>query len=535
MNKKRLSGTLQYWVSGSCAILFLVLAATLQPEFSLDSSTLGLGVRINLTWLVWIFLILACIVILPFFGPSLTYLSKKSDWIERLHKFFQNMRGSGVGETSRMMSHPMALPVLLAIAAIAIGLTTMALHRLSPTDDDRFSSGLYGTVAGMLGYDTRVEGFTDVVRAQFLTPFTDKSSYLNDCVTIADALKESGAHLVLFPVPEVVTEREYEKLEELRNSGIAVLGIRHATTPNSGGGAWRAVPADGIYAMEHLTPGIESLLQRFVLGGAPWSAIPRPSRSILPILIQKRLGQMDSVTIAHVGDRLLIGDKVLPLGRTGVIYSRDRFAPPDIPEIRIFRGYPWYEGVIFRMTPRVDMLEVNIAADPIAAVDAELIWQVSSDRSFLQSNAPTNRLVKTMSSEIGAYNPLSLARLVKGKMVILTTNMGSETGLLLPERAYASVIQNVLNGTLTRKSEHGHLLFTALGLILAVILSLYARPMLASVITLLLAFATPAMGALFYFGFDLLIDILYPLLALGIASFTFPLLKFAVQSRDRVM
>jgi hypothetical protein len=116
----------------------------------------------------------------------------------------------------------------------------------------------------------------------------------------------------------------------------------------------------------------------------------------------------------------------------------------------------------------------------------------------------------------------SLEENVKNKIVFLVGNYGSLSGQYMPDRAIAVWLESVLRGELMRKPASGHLWISLVCLVIAGFFAFRFRPLMAILFMFMLAAITLVAASHLYNSMNIMIDIFYPLLSIGVAMIVFP-------------
>lgn len=131
--------------------------------------------------------------------------------------------------------------------------------------------------------------------------------------------------------------------------------------------------------------------------------------------------------------------------------------------------------------------------------------------------------------------PLGVMKLiggeVQGKIVLLAESFGERN--FFGSRAYASAIENILTGKVTRKSETGYLWLSVVCVVIAGFISYRFRLVAAILLMFILAVCTLLFGSYLYDSQNILADIFYPLLAIAFAMVAFPVIALERRARQK--
>ncbi|MFH0988792.1 MAG: RNA polymerase sigma factor [bacterium] len=105
------------------------------------------------------------------------------------------------------------------------------------------------------------------------------------------------------------------------------------------------------------------------------------------------------------------------------------------------------------------------------------------------------------------------------------------TGHFMIDRAYVIAVENILSGNYTTKWHTGYIWITLFGLLLAGIVAYRFSPIQSALIIFLITILSIALCSYLFEQYDVVVDVLYPSLSLGIAMFLFPLLLLAIRYR----
>jgi hypothetical protein len=210
-----------------------------------------------------------------------------------------------------------------------------------------------------------------------------------------------------------------------------------------------------------------------------------PLRDVTLEIIRKYKGYLDGLSPERGSDETRFGDFKIPVTKDGWMFSRGKGTLGQILVYVDSKGdwVYWRQQGSMWTAPEVKKAGLAVSTPPMGAM-------------------------KLLDGE------------VQGKIVLLSESFGERNSNGL--RAYASAIENILAGTITRKSETGYLWLSLMCVVIAGFIAYRFRLVAGILLMFILAVCTLLFGSYLYDSQNVLVDIFYPLLSLAMAMVAFP-------------
>lgn len=452
------------------AFIFALLAILASKLTPVEYTSFFFTTRINLGWIFWVLFSLTILSMVPALKAILDAF-KDRNWLPPLLRYFlEDPFLSRVQRVKRILMMWIRSRLgRLILACISTFVVVFLLWRSRAVQDDRINSFLFGLVEAM-AKPAVYHGPANVMQVGFAT-FSD--TYYRDCLQLVIDLKSAGAKAVLVGMVDPAEGRvlkapdpnAFRYLRRLEKTGIVVFA-------NPYGVKGRIADAEGELRLSIGTFGIDERsldenvrLCRIELTGMK-TVYGNPFPDVTLELLRKYRGFASEVSTNQEGDVLVFGDFRIPVTKDGYSYSRERVRPWTTLQLTF-----WDDGL----------------------------------------------------GQMRKRTPTDLEPDVKGKILLLNNSFGA-TSMPRATSAYASAIQNVLDGRMTAKWESFHLWMSLICLILGAIIAHRFRFFVAIPLTFFLGLFSLLICAYLYNNGNILVDVLYPLLSTAIAMATFPII-----------
>jgi hypothetical protein len=502
MDKKPDKSTRELFMYFVLALMFGLLSIPALKLITLTYSKSVGHVTLNLGWIFWLCIMLSTLCTLPLLRAFFFILHRRGSLPNVIDRLFSDeIRKRNESIMERLSSRMFGVIGRLVIAGIGILLVVMLLYRTGVIHNDEVDSNLYALARSLKGMHQQEAKFNNVSVFDFVRPHFGE--YLPDCLKLVRDLKEAGAKVVLLRLsPETTTPPVDPKeglrlMRELENTGIVVFGTPYGRNFRYADSAGEIKFSKGTFTLAEHNMEESIDLCRFKPSGME-SDYTDPLRDVTLEIIRKYKGYANHLSPERGADQIRFGDFTIPVTNDGWMFSRDK-------------GFP--------------------SGHTVAYVDNKGDWvywrQQGSTFSFPE--------VKKAGLAVSTF-PMGKVKLisgeVQGKIVLLAESFGDRNILGSRARAYASAIENILDGNVTRKSETGYLWLSVVCLVIAGFIAYRFRLVAAILLILVLAVCTLLFGSYLYDNQNILVDIFYPLLSLAMAMVAFP--AIALGQRDRL-
>jgi hypothetical protein len=490
------SWKLFFYFVGTVVFVFCALIAGRTTVLQYNLSHGGYSMQTNLLWMFWLFIILATFCSLPLLDAILGSLVGRKMLPQLLGRFYRRKEESG-GFLEAAGLRRGSLGGRLFVAGFAIFGTIFILSKSNAVREMDVNSDVYeylgSRIIGRPQWPANPQPITVSLRLSLHA--LDDSVQLNDYLKIVQDLKSVGARVVMVDIRGTGGFiKNYETLRAIEETGITVFGMsdRYMRFVDFGQlntkdprGELRL--SRGGITMKSWEVGQDPFLLRFK---------PEVERvngvQVLDIsleLLRKYHNYPSEMEATTSGDNILFGDYRIPIGRDGWTYTRQSVLTWFDPTLSVTR-----EGA-------GDSLKYR------GWVKSKHTWSVASADDLKE-----------------AFN---------GKIVFIERSdlAGQDDGWMLIN-SYRSALQAMSEGNLIARSHTMHVWVTLVSIVLAGLAAFKLR-------------ALPSMLAIFglgcivvigcwslYYRFNLLIDIFYPLLAIGMSMFVFPAVVVTEKSSE---
>jgi hypothetical protein len=498
-----------YFVLG---LFFAVLAILAKRPMSISYERMGASVGIDTRWFFWLLLTLSALCVVPLIVTILRTLHDQRKLPGVLNFFFLQEHESEPSQTAdKIYGWIFGRLGIFVLTGAAILLLGLFIQRTNAVDDDNVNGNLYELMLRLRGVARPNLAFSSVTQVLYLTPGKDSDQQLRDLLDIVTRLKNAGARTVVISLPLFPPEGKnvFPLIREINSSGIVVWGTSYSTTTKQ-----VTEIADSLGGMTptlaHYSTGVDDLWRG--------PALVRLWRADVPLPI---LGMYHNYAKymnypPPLRDEIEFGDYKIGLTAGRWTYALDKYSFSALEQMCIHRGDAWVLG--------------------------GMVWGALPIRSqritrYLGSINETDTLHYSSFARSSERNSLrvplgqgALEQNVKNKIVLLVGNYGSSWGNFLPDRALAVWLESALRGELMKKPASGHLWLSIACLVIAGFFAYRFRPLMAILLMFFIAAVTLVAASHLYGSMNIMIDIFYPLLSIGVAMIAFP----AIAAVDRM-
>jgi hypothetical protein len=490
MNKKSDKSSREQVVYFLLALMFALLSIPAGRMITVTYFQSVGSVTLNLRWIFWLSVTLSILCILPllraffYVGHQRGSLPKAIDWL-----FSDEIRARMESIMARLQAKAFGTIGRLVFAGVGILVVVMLLYRTGVIHNDEVDSNLYALAHSLKGVHQQRAEFSNVSVFYFNRPHYGE--YLPDCLKLVRDLKEAGAKVVLLGLspqtttPPVDPKEGLRLIRELENTGIVVFGTPYGRNFRSADSAGEIKFSKGTFTISEHNMEEAIDLSRFKPSGME-SEYTDPLRDVTLEIIRKYKGYADHLSPERDADQIRFGDFTIPVTKDGWMFSRNKgFSPGNILVYVDSKGdwVYWRQQGSMWTAPEVKKAGLAVSTPPLGAM-------------------------KLLSGE------------VQGRIVLLGESF-SESSFLVPH-AYASAIENILDGKITRKSETGYLWLSVVCLVIAGFIAYRFRIVASILLMFVLAVCTLLFGSYLYDSQNILVDIFYPLISLAMAMVAFP-------------
>jgi hypothetical protein len=466
------------------AFIFALLAILASKLTPVEYSSFFFKTRIDLGWIFWVLFALTLLSMLPALKAILDAF-KDRNWLPPFLRYFlEDPFLSRVRRAKRILMMWIRSRLgRLILACISTFVVVFLLWRSRAVLDDRVNSFLFGLVEAV-AKPAVYHGPTNVMQVGFAT-FSD--TYYRDCLQLVIDLKSAGAKAVLVGMVDPAEGRvrkapdsnAFRYLRRLEKTGVVVFAYAYGVRGRIADTEGELRLSIGTYGIDERSLDENVRLCRIELAGMK-TVYTNPLPDVTLELLRKYRGFASEVSPKQEGDVLIFGDFRIPVTKEGYSYSRERVTRWHPREIYAFKG----------LVKGDDTLRYTFWDDGIGQMRQRTLTDLEPR--------------------------------VKGKILLLDNSFGAES--YLAADAYASAIQNVLDGKMTTKWESFHLWMSLICLLLGAIIAHRFRFFVAIPLTFFMGLVSLLICAYLYNNRDILVDVLYPLLSIAIAMATFPII-----------
>ena len=481
------------------ALMFGLLSVPAVKIITLTYSKSIGHVTLNLGWIFWLCIILSFLCTLPLLRAFFNILHQRGALPNAIGRLFSDeIRQRNESVMERLRSRVFGVIGRLVIAGVGILLVVMLLFRTGVIHNDEVDSNLYALAHSLKGMHQQEAKFSNVSVFDFVRPHYGE--YLPDCLKLVRDLKEAGAKVVLLRLsPETTTPPVDPKeglrlMRELENTGIVVFGTPYGRNFRIADSAGEIRFSKGTFTISEHNMEESIDLCRFKPSGME-SDYTDPLRDVTLEIIRKYKGYADHLSPERGADAIRFGDFKIPVTKDGWMLSRGK----------------------------------GTLGQTLVCVDSKGDWVYWRQQGSMWTAPEVKKAGLAVSTPpMGAMKLLGGE--VQGKIVLLAESFSERNILGSSTRAYASAIENILAGKVTRKSESGYLWLSVVCVAIAGFVAYRFRMLAAILLISILAVCTLLFGAYLYDSQNVLVDIFYPLMSLAMAMVAFPPIMLARNS-----
>jgi hypothetical protein len=472
------------------ALLFALLSMFASKLVTLTYSQVVGNVTLNLRWVFWLCIVLSIFCSLPLFRAFFYLLHQRGSLPKTMDWLFADEVGQRIERVmARLRSKVLSVVGRLVIAGVGIIVVIMLLWRTGVIHNDEVDSNLYALAHSLKGVYQHKAQFSTVSVFYFNRPHYGE--YLPDCLKLVRDLKEAGAKVVLLGLspetstPPVDPKEELRLIRELENTGIVVFGTPYGRNFRYADSVGEIKFPKGTFTLSEHNMEEAIDLYRFKPSGMQ-GVYTDPLLDVTLEIIRKYKGYSENLSPERGADEIRFGDFTIPVTKDGWMFSRNKgFTPGDI------------------------LVYVDSKGDWVYWRQQGSMWTAREvKKAGLAVSTPPMGAMKLLSGE------------VQGRIVLLGESFGGSR-FLVPS-AYASAIENILAGKITRKSETGYLWFSVVCVVIAGSIAYRFRIVASILLMFVLAVCTLLFGSYLYDNQNILVDIFYPLISLAMAMVAFP-------------
>jgi hypothetical protein len=479
------------------ALLFALLSIVVSSPMYMSFARLSYSVGIDTRWIFWLLLFFSVACMVPLLAAFFRGLYERKNLPNSLSYFFQEESKADRDRIVwKLRSWLFGRIGMSIITGAAILLLSVFLSRSNAIDDDDVNGHLYQVVLQLRGVHPDYRPFSMVTQVLYLTKSNNADVYLHDLVKIVSDLKGAGAKAVLITLPEFPPSGNgvFPLLRQIDKSGIVVWGIPFET--------------------HHEDPS--SIADSLGMPYPGWAQYATASSELWKGPFLSRLWRFDVASsllskyenhppLPWIGNEL---DSRIPITKKGWVYALDRYTGSFGADFYVHQGEPWRIGAsVGGGNPARGFQFATYVGTP-KAHDAVGYYTYHPTRGVESPWLPfDNKMFETI---------------VRDRIVLLKGNYGRVVGPYLPDRAYAVGLESVLRGDLMTKPASGYLWLSIACLTLAGFLGYRFRPLMAILLMFVLAALTLVAASYLYDSKNIMIDIFYPLLSIGVAMIVFP-------------
>jgi hypothetical protein len=456
-------------------------------------------VTLNLRWIFWLSITLPILCTVPLLWAFFYALHERGSLPKFIDRFFMDEIRNGIESIiGQLQARAFSVIGRMVFAGVGILVVVMLLFRTGAIHNDEIDGNLYALAHSLKGMHQQEANFSNVSVFNFLRPHSGED--LSDCLKLVRDLKEAGAKVVLLrlsPLTSPVDPKEGLRLiRELENTGIVVFGTPYGRNFRSADSLGEIKYSKGTFTLSEHNMEEAIDLYRFKPSGME-GVYTDPLLDVSLEIIRKYKGYSEHLSPERGADEIRFGDFKIPVTKDGWMFSRGK-------------GFTIPHTLVY--------------------VDSDGDWVYWRQ----QGSTWTSREVKKAGLAVST-RPMGAMKLlggeVQGRIVLLNESFGERN--FFGSRAYASAIENILAGKVTRKSETGYLWLSVVCVVIAGFISYRFRLVAAILLMFILAVCTLLFGSYLYESQNILVDIFYPLLAIAIAMVAFPVIALDHLGRQK--
>jgi hypothetical protein len=487
MDKKSDKSSRELIVYFVLALMFGLISIPASKIIALSYYPSSGFVRLNLRWLFWLSITLSILCTIPLLRAFVYALHIRGSLPKTIDWLFADEISQRIGIViERLRSKVFGVIGRLVFAGIGILLIVMLLFRTGVIHNDQVDSNAYALAQSLIGTHSKVVDSSIVSMFTFLR--RHEPGYYLECLKLVRDLKTAGVKVVLLRLADFRNDKESLKLmRELEETGIVVFATPYGFNFRT---------ADSLGEMQY-SKGTFTLAERDMeesiglcrikpLGTQGLFADPLADVTIE--VLRKYKSYARDLPMKRRVNEIQFGEFTIPVTSDGSMYSRYNTGNGRMTVVGNEDGTWMYTN------PNVGKFLYR-----------DLKESVVTNSGFTRS------LFSNSSKELGKE--------MQGTIVFLSESFGIDRTQM--PSAYASAVENILAGKVTRKSETGYLWLSVVCLVIAGFVAYRFRMVGAILLMFILAVCTLLFGAYLYDGQNILVDIFYPLLSIAMAMVAF--------------
>lgn len=429
--------------------------------------------KLDLRWLFWLCTGLATVSVLWLIHFVFRELHMRGMLPVPLKVFYEPKFEANVRRIhATLQSRMKTLSGRFLVTGSGILVITMLISNTLLVRDSEVNTYLYEYLSAILPRAETKQSSVTTLQLNLFTAGIDGTQYLRSCLKVVRDLKEVGTKAVLIDLRDVVdwqSQVHLKLIEDMRGTNIVVFGVSGMRISS------QMQKVSGVFTLRSYELAYNPLLSRIMpaRGGDD-------SPDVVLSLLRRFRQYPDDLRPAFDQSGVILGDYRIPVSTDGWMLSRDRFGDPGL----------W------------------------ARLHVAQFWRNDSAIIIYQDGVQTRLNLQDYRDRFA------------GKIIVLTR--GSQAGFesFFFGRAYAGMIENILQGTITRRIELGPLWLSALCIAVSLLLAHRCKPLIAALLIALFGCCLLVGGSLLYDRANVLIEIVYPLLSLLMTMVLFPALAF---------
>ncbi len=439
----------------------------------------------SLQWVFWLLTALSVFCLAPLFDAFLYQLHLRKS----LPRFIDGLFDDGIATKTnsvfmRMGLHARSLGGRITVGGLAVFASIFLLSKTGAFKEMQVDSYLYENVSRSIG--KKESAATKGIAASLVLdqPERDETEYLQDCLTIVKDLKNIGAKAVLVDFRRKGKPGNIDLLKKIEQTGIAVFGLSQWTNFRFAEASGEIVFSKASITMQPYEVQQDPFLLRIRPEGIRQFSGDLPMDATLELLRKYHNYPID-LEVTRRRAEAIFGDYRIPVGSDGWMYVRQS-------------QIPWVER------------------PPAFAY-----------RTRNNDSVEYRRLLGYL------FTREDLKDTYGGKIVFLErAERSAPQYTYFVAASYVCALQAITEGRVISRSETLHVWLTLVCILLAGLTAFKLRPLPSMLTIFALGFVTLLACWLLYDRFYILVDVIYPLLAVGMSMFVFPAITVAQKMEE---
>jgi hypothetical protein len=469
-----------------CALLSIFASKLVTLTYS---QTVG-NVTLDLRWVFWLCIVLSILCLLPLFRACFSLLHQRGSLPKRIDWLFADeARQRTESLMDRLRAKVFSVIGRLVIAGTGIIIVIMLLFRIGVVHNDEVNTNAYARARSLKGTHPEQAQAGIVSLFDFLHEH-ESDDYVEVLKLVRD-LKKVGVKVVLIQLANFRGFRESLRLmRELEETGIVVFATPYGFNFRTADSLGEIQYSKGTLTLSERDMDESIGLSRIKPLGNPGLYYPEALADVTIEILRKYKSYPRDLAMKRSGNGIQFGEFTIPVTRDGSMYSRDNRVT--------------YSMITYRDEDALNYANPRVAKFNYSGMKRPIIFRLPPDSSSVR--------------ELGVE--------LQGKIVILSESFRFFGSFgYYPHRssiAYASAVENMLTGSITRKSETGYLWLSVICVAIAGFIAYRFRMIAAILLMFVLAVCTLLFGSYLYDSQNILVDIFYPLISVAMAMVAFP-------------